>query len=68
MFTKQDVEKLAWFAEDTIKQGCRECKYDQLAFTAAISIEPFSRVFFLDIDCPKCGASYKEIMNMEEIK
>jgi len=39
-----------------------------LAFTAAISVEPKIKVFFLDIDCPKCGASYKDIMNMEEIE
>jgi ribosomal protein S27E len=68
MFNKQDVTKLVMFSEDTLRRGCRECNYDQLAFTAGISVEPRTRVYFLDIDCPKCGTSYKEIMNMEEIE
>ena len=68
MFSQQDVQKLALLAEDTLKLGCKDCKNDQLAFTAGISVEPKTRVYFLDIDCPRCGTSYKEIMNMEEIE
>tara|TARA_B100000287_G_scaffold420452_1_gene459848 strand:+ start:458 stop:664 length:207 start_codon:yes stop_codon:yes gene_type:complete len=68
MFSQQDVTKLVMFSEETLRRGCRDCKHEHLVFTAGISVEPKTRVYFLDIDCPRCGASYKEIMNMEEIE
>lgn len=65
--SRKDMHTLISNTEETVAKGCKECGHEQIEFTAAISVEPKTKVFFLDITCPKCDVEYKDIMMIEEV-
>lgn len=63
----EDIKILENTTYETLKLGCKECGYKHIVFQAAISVEMENKVFFLSVECPSCGAEYKDIMDMRNI-
>ena len=63
-----DIQILENETYRTLRDGCKECGYRHVVFQTCISIESSAKVFFMNIECPKCDAEYTEIMHMKEIE
>jgi len=64
-FTSEDISLLEKSVEHTLKDGCKECNYRYIIFSTNVSLEPNgTKCFFLEIECPNCGAEYTDIMAM----
>ena len=66
-FTSNDIILLEDAVKQTLEHGCKECKFRYIAFTTNLSLEPNgTKCFFLEVECPNCGAEYTDIMAMRD--
>mgnify|MGYP003676793915 CR=1 FL=1 len=66
-FTSKDITLLEKSVKQTLEHGCKECEFRYIAFTTNVSLEPNgTKCFFLEVECPNCGAEYTDIMAMRD--
>jgi len=64
-FSSEDIALLENSVAATIEDGCKECGFRYIVFTTNVSQEPDgTKVFFLQVECPKCNVEYTDIMAM----
>ena len=64
-FTSDDIVLLEKSVKQTLEHGCKECNFRYIAFSTNVSLEPNgTKCFFLEVECPNCGAEYTDIMAM----
>jgi ribosomal protein S27E len=66
-FSSKDIVLLEESVRKTLKDGCKECNFRHVIFTTNVSQEPNgTKVFFLEVECPKCNVKYTDIMAMRD--
>ena len=66
-FTSDDIVLLEKSVRQTLELGCKECNFRYIAFSTNVSLEPNgTKCFFLEVECPNCGAEYTDIMAMRD--